>query len=97
MRKTFVLVPALLSACSTAPAAPTVRGETPGHVCQAVASGRFVGQAATSATGSAILRATRAAVLRWGAPGQMLTMDFRSDRVTVWYGPDGRITKVNCG
>ena len=32
-----------------------------------------------------------------GTAGVMLTMDFRSDRVTVRLGPDRKITAVNCG
>ncbi|MES2137475.1 MAG: I78 family peptidase inhibitor [Pseudomonadota bacterium] len=97
MRKASLLAPALLSACSTAPAAPIIHGETPGHICQSAGTEQFIGQSPSSAVGAAIMRVTHAAVLRWGAPGTMLTMDFRSDRVTVWYGPDNKITKINCG
>jgi hypothetical protein len=97
MRKIACLAPALIAACSTAPAAPIIHGQTPGHTCQEEGTNPFIGQAATSATGAAILRATHAAVLRWGPPGTMLTMDFRADRVTVRYGPDGKITRISCG
>ena len=96
MRKAALLAPALLAACSTAPATP-IHGETPGHKCNAVGTERFIGQPGTSAAGAAIKRATRAAVLRWAPPGVMLTMDFRSDRVTVYLGPDRKVTKINCG
>ena len=97
MRKILALAPALLAACSTAPAAPIVHGETPGHTCVAEGTGQFIGQPGNSQTGAAILRATHAAVLRWAPPGYMLTMDFRADRVTVYLGPDRKITKINCG
>ena len=97
MRKIAFLAPVLIAACSTAPAAPIIHGQTPGHTCQKEGTDQFIGQPATSANGTAIMHATRAAVLRWGAPGYMLTMDFRADRVTVWYGPDGKIIKINCG
>jgi len=96
MRKAALLAPTLLVACSTAPATP-IHGETPGHKCNAVGTERFIGQPGTSAAGAAIKRATRAAVLRWAPPGVMLTMDFRSDRVTVYLGPDRKVTKINCG
>jgi len=95
MRRAVLLAPALLSACSTAPATP-IHGETPGHKCNAAGTERFIGQTGTSATGAAIKRATRAAVLRWAPPGVMLTMDFRADRVNVYLGPDGKVTKINC-
>jgi len=97
MRKLLLVAPALLAACSTAPAEPVVHGQTPGHTCTADGTDHFLGQAGNSETGAAILRATHAAVLRWAPPGYMLTMDFRADRVTVTLGPDYKITKINCG
>jgi hypothetical protein len=96
MRKLWPSAAALLAACSTAPATP-IHGETPGHTCDATGTERFIGQAGTSETGAAIMRATKAAVLRWAPPGYMLTMDFRADRVTVYLGPDRKVTKINCG
>jgi hypothetical protein len=97
MRKIFALTPALLAACSTAPAAPIVHGVTPGHKCVAEGTAQFIGRPGNSETGAAIMRATHAAVLRWAPPGYMLTMDFREDRVTVHLGPDRRVTEIKCG
>ena len=97
MRKVFGLVPILLCACSTLPAASPVHGVTPGHKCQAEGMSRFVGKAGSSGIGAAIKRASHAAVLRWAPPGVMLTMDYREDRVTVYLGPDKRVTQVRCG
>ena len=96
MRKAALFAPALLVACSTAPASP-IHGVTPGHTCDAAGTERFIGRAGTGRIGGAIKRATNAAVLRWAPPGVMLTMDFRADRVTVWLGPDKKITKISCG
>jgi hypothetical protein len=97
MRRLLLTIPAALAACSTAPAEPLVHGDTPGHVCTADGTDEFIGQAGSSESGAAILRATRAAVLRWAPPGYMMTMDFRADRVTVTLGADDKITKINCG
>lgn len=97
MRKLMLLTPILLVACATAPAPIPVHGDTPGKTCQDANAQSFVGRQATQEVGSAILRATNAANLRWAAPGMMMTMDFRADRVTVSYGPDRVITKVRCG
>ena len=106
MRKIFLGAPALLAACSTAPATPIkdglpqpipVHGVTPGHKCDAAGTERFIGQAGTSETGAAIMRATRAAVLRWAPPGYMLTMDYSESRVTVHLGRDYRVTEIKCG
>ena len=99
MRKTALLVAALLAACSTAPAAepapPVVGGS--GYVCRSDALGAFAGREATAEVGSEILRVSGARVLRWVQPGMMVTMEFRADRVTVWIGPGDRIQRVSCG
>ena len=97
MRKMLILAPALLAACSTAPAQTPVHGVTPGHKCGTAGTAAFIGKQGTSETGAAIMRVTHAAVLRWAPPGVMLTMDFREDRVTVHLGPDRKITAIKCG
>ena len=102
MRRLVLLSPALLAACASAPppAEPAeipVRGETPGHTCNAAGTDKFIGQPGTSETGAAILHATNAAALLWAPPGYMMTMEFRADRVTVYLGPDQKITRINCG
>lgn len=98
MRNILLLAPAFLAACATAPAPATpVHGETPGYRCNDAGSDQYVGQTVSDSLGNQIKQATHAAILRWGPPGVMLTMDFRADRVTVWYGPDKKITKVHCG
>ena len=98
MRKTILLTPALLAACSTSPAAPVVvHGETPGHTCVEGAAESYVGQVRSNAVGNAIQGATHAAVVRWAPPNVMLTMDYRSDRVTIWLDEANKITRIRCG
>jgi Peptidase inhibitor I78 family len=65
--------------------------------CNAEGSNQLIGQAATSETGAAILKATNSRVLRWAPPGVMLTMDFSPSRVTVRLGPDDKVMAINCG
>jgi hypothetical protein len=98
MRKTMLFTPVLLAACSTSPAAPVVvHGETPGHTCAEGAAENYVGQVRSDAVGNAIQAATHAAVVRWAPPNVMLTMDYRSDRVTIWLDEANRITRIRCG
>ena len=85
-----------LAGCATQAAVP-VHGVTSGHKCVAEGTSRFIGQPGSQANGASILRATRAAVLRWAPPDTMLTMDYREDRVTVWLDSAKKITKVRCG
>lgn len=97
MRSLLLIAPALLVACSTAPAQTPIHGVTPGHKCDLAGTGQFIGKRAGSSTGAAIMRASHAAVLRWAPPGVMLTMDYREDRVTVHLSADRRITDLKCG
>lgn len=97
MRKSVMIVPALLAACSTAPAQTPVHGETPGHTCKTEGTDQFVGQTRSDEIAAEIKRVSNAAVLRWAPPGVMLTMDYRADRVTVWLDPANKITKIRCG
>lgn len=92
----IMLAPALLGACAAS--APGEVPERPtGGTCNANAASRFVGQTATSDTGQAILVATGARSLRWGPPGGAMTMDFREDRVNVFYDASTRIERITCG
>lgn len=92
MRSLALLGALALASCATVPPAS---GISP--VCNPAGSDRFLGQAGTSETGTAILAATHASILRWTTPGMMMTMEFNASRVTVRLGPDGRIAAVTCG
>ncbi len=58
---------------------------------------RFVGQTASAELGAEMLNASGARMLRWGAPGMAMTMDFRADRLTVSYDEKMAITAARCG
>jgi hypothetical protein len=57
----------------------------------------YLGQPATSETAELIKFDTRAHVIRWIAPGEMVTMDHRTDRVNIYYGPRHKVVQVTCG
>lgn len=107
MRSLIAIAAALVAGCAanpgvTAPVTggppqPPIHGVTPGHKCVIPGTDRFIGQPGISQTGAAIMRATRAAVLRWAPPGYAVTMDYREDRVTVSLSDSYRITKISCG
>ena len=83
---------------NTTPTDPTpVHGVTPGHKCTTDGTDQFIGQVGTEETGKAVLKVSKAAVLRWSPPGVMLTMDYREDRVTIWLDAAKKITKIRCG
>ena len=86
-----------LAACAAAappPEDPPVR-EFP-RQCDSEAGQRFVGMKATAEIGAEMLAATGARTLRWVPPRTAVTMDFRSDRLTVSYDDDQMITQVSC-
>jgi len=92
----LLLAPALLGACATTPPAVPPANES-GGTCNADAASRFVGQRVTETIGAQILAATGARSLRWGPPGGAMTMDFREDRVNVFYNAGSIVERVTCG
>lgn len=89
-----------LSACATVangPDEPVPPGRPSGGECSEGPAQGLIGQKATSETGARALELTGASQLRWGPPGAMFTMDYRTDRVNVMYDDEMRITEIRCG
>lgn len=96
--RSVVIAALLLGGCATTAEPPiAVHGETPGHVCNAATVANYAGQVATAEVAVELVAKSRAAVLRWAPPGVMLTMDYRSDRLTVRLSTDNHILAINCG
>ena len=94
MRSSIILSALALAACSTVPAEGT---ENVGGACKDEGLSSFVGQDATEATGSELLKQSGANALRWVPKGSMVTMEFRADRVTVYLDANNKIERVSCG
>ena len=88
----------LLAGCSTVtstePATPTPPEKSD---CAPDGLDLFLGKQATPELGAIMLKASGAKTLRWVAPGMMVTMDFRPDRLTVSYDAGYKILRVSCG
>ena len=98
----FVLIATaapLLAACATASAQSPYpnRSSAEKFECRNTALEQFVGQAPTADVATTILRASGAKNLRWVPHGTAVTMEFRSDRVTVSLDAQTRIERVSCG
>ena len=98
----LLLAPALLGGCAATPGANQDRPQIQppregGGACVADGASRFVGQRVTEALSSQIIAATGAKTLRWGPPGGAMTMDFREDRVNVFYDANMVIERITCG
>ena len=94
----LALVP--LAACAqTSPPADTP--ETPparlAGQCDAAAVQDLVGKPASSELGADALTRSHAAVMRWLRPGQIVTMEYRADRLNIRVDTQGKILAITCG
>lgn len=83
-----------LAACAATGDGPPRLGE---GECNADGVQGMIGQKATAESGAELLAKTGARTLRWVPPRTAVTMDFRSDRLTVSYDDDMVIERVSCG
>ncbi len=96
MRRSIVALVILpLAACTIAESKPV--GEVPMAQCRDENLASFIGQPASQELGARILAASGARVIRWAPKGSAVTMDFRSDRVTVALDEANRVERANCG
>ena len=87
-----------LSACAMPPTTvppaavpPTAEG------CDAGAVQRYVGRMADAATVEAARRDAGARSARTLSPGQIVTMEYRGDRLNLHIDESRRITRIACG
>jgi len=87
-----------LAGCATTEASePTPSVDELLGQCDAEAGQELVGHEASGETGQRLLHVTGARQLRWAPPRSAMTMDYRSDRLTVAYDDDMVIRRVSCG
>ncbi len=92
-----------LAACSTQPAPASspgdttpVHGVTPGHKCDNSNIQQFVGRQRSADLEAEMLRVSNAAFVRWAPFGTMVTMEFRSDRLTVFLDANDKVERISC-
>ncbi|MEO0906263.1 MAG: I78 family peptidase inhibitor [Pseudomonadota bacterium] len=92
IKPVYLLAPmALCAASAMANAQPAT------SLCAAGPAQSFVGGPATQDTGAAIRAATGATIFQWVFEGSPVTMDYREDRVRVFYNRDMRVIDITCG
>ena len=84
-----------VTACATAEPIP-VRGSTPGSTCNNANIQQFVGRQATAELGAEMQRVSGAAIVRWVPHGTMITMEYRSDRLTAYLDASNRVERISC-
>ena len=84
----------LTMGCASAPpSAPA--GET-AAACRGDGLQDLVGRTATSELAAEAQRRSGARTVRWMRPGQIVTMEFREDRLNI-HVENGRTVRFNCG
>ena len=58
---------------------------------------QFTGRQASQQLGAEMLRVSGARTLQWINPGEMVTMDFRADRLRVHLTQQGQVERAICG
>ena len=92
----------LTAACATGPAEPDPNADVPvhggtGRLCNAARAQSLVGRPATAELGAEAMRLTGAGMMRWLRPGDIVTMDYREDRLNVELDAAGRVKAIRCG
>lgn len=99
MRMLMAGAMAMAGCATTVPEEPEnvpVRGET-GRKCSAGPAQGLVGKAATREVGTEARRLSGAATMRWIGEGDMVTMDYREDRLNLHLDAKNRVVKITCG
>lgn len=86
----------LLAACASRPATPPPPADAPA-ACNADMARQYVGQPATAANIEAVRKRTGAKLVRALKPDQMVTLEYRADRVNVLQDAAGVIERISCG
>lgn len=88
------------AACSTIGGPPPRPHPVPpphGGACDAGPAQRLIGREATPATARHARRLSGARVVRYLRPGQIVTMEYRADRLNLHENARRRVARINCG
>lgn len=93
----MMLAPALLITigCASVPEADAPPEGT--GACRTEGLDELIGQPATQALGTEAMRRSGARAMRWIRPGDMVTMDYREDRLNIHLDASGRAERFACG
>ena len=95
-RLPFALMPLALAACVTPPVEAPPASSPNADGCDAAAAERYIGRIADADTIDAARRDAGAAIARTLSPGQIVTLEYRGDRLNLHVDGKRRITRVGC-
>ena len=96
MRPALAALLPVTIACAAVPAEEEPEAVGAGR-CDTAPLGDLVGREASQALGAEALRRSRARLLRWIRPGDVVTMDYREDRLNIHLDDRNRVTRFACG
>lgn len=96
MRRAILPVVTALTVAACQPATPRPDRPSSG-MCHADRLYRLNGLKRSPAVARSAEQVSGARSIRWVAPGEMVTMDYRADRLTISVDEKGRITGARCG
>ena len=106
MTKASIAGLALLTvACAPAPLPPEAIGPRPlpapggglVEACDAASSQSLIGQRGNASLAEEARRRSGATVVRFLRPGQIVTMEYRADRLNIVLDRNGRVEAIRCG
>lgn len=99
MRRQMVFVLGSLTAVTAACATPQsdASAEQTGRLCDAAKAQDLVGQLADGDLAARAMRLSGAASIRWLRPGQIVTMEYRADRLNIQIDDQNKVVAIRCG
>lgn len=97
MRLAFILLAPALAACVHAERPPPDAPPATGGACNAAPAQGLIGREASEALAREAQRLTGAGAVRWLRPGQIVTMEFRADRLNLHLDARDRVERIVCG
>ncbi len=73
------------------------KGVTAGYSCNAAPVQNLVGRTATAELGAEAVRRSGARTMRWIRPGDIVTMEYRTDRLNIHLDAQNRVARLICG
>ena len=86
----------MLAGCSTQPPQSTPPPPVEGG-CNAAPAQHLIGRPSSAALAEEAQRLTGAGTWRWLRPGQIVTMEYRADRLNLHLDARDRVDRINCG
>jgi hypothetical protein len=90
IRVSLMLLLPCAACADTTTAGPTTE-------CDADAAQKLVGQQGSAALAAEAQRSSGAGIVRWLQPNQIITMEYRADRLNISIDAGGRVDAIRCG